>query len=112
MALGSKIENGARLVFVKKRADQCFVTNIAMDEDVAGMMFNSLQVAAISSIGEQVEIDDAGVSFCNPVEHKICADEPSPAGYQDGIVHSKPLTRRSMNDADRCRTQRKLREQL
>ncbi len=79
MGLRCKIYDGPRLVFSQQFGDQCRIADVAVGEDVAGVVFQADQVLEIAGVGEFVEIDDGLIAAGQPVEHKIGADESGAA---------------------------------
>ena len=58
MAFGSKIDDGARLVFGEQIGNQGGITDVALHENMALIAIETLQVLDIAGVGELVEVDN------------------------------------------------------
>ena len=58
MGFGSKVDYGARLVLGKQCRHQSGIANVALDEDVPGIVLQAGQVLQIAGVAEFVQIDN------------------------------------------------------
>jgi len=83
VALGRKIDHGARLVLEQQGGHQRRVAKIAFYKDMAIVTVQRGQVLQIAGVGEFVEVDDQLIRLGQPVEHKIAANKTGAAGDED-----------------------------
>src|SRR5437763_6810957 len=107
MALGRKVNYGARMVRQKKLSDQLTIANIALQKFVAAVGVNASEISQVSCIGELVEGDNTWRLGRKPLQHKVGADESRPAGYQNCVCHRwssflKPHVRGKMKNTLSC----------
>src|SRR5574343_299223 len=83
MAFGGKVDDGAGLVLGQQARNQGAVADVALHEDMAGVALQAGQVVQVARVGKLVEVDNRLVAACEPVEHKIGANEACAAGDQN-----------------------------
>ena len=83
MALRRKVEHRAGLVGSQKLGHQSRVTKIAMHKHVARIAGQRGQVLQVTGVGEFVQVHHRLLRECQPVEHKIAANEAGAAGDQN-----------------------------
>ena len=57
MAFRREMDHAADVVFVENPADQFFVGDVALDENIAGVPLHFGQVALVGGIGHFIQID-------------------------------------------------------
>ena len=85
MRFRCKIHDRRRTMFIQQFRHERFVANVAVDENVMGVIANTRQRIEIAGVGELVQIDDAITALAQQSEHEIAADEAGAAGDQKGF---------------------------
>ena len=62
MGLGSEVKNGVEAVFFKELSEEGGVLDIALDEVIARIVRDRVEVAGVAGVGKEVEVDE-GVDF-------------------------------------------------
>jgi hypothetical protein len=83
VALGGKIDDGARAVLVQQPGYQRGIADISLDEDVTRIAAQAGQVLEVAGIGQLVEVEHRFRGAGEPVQHKITADESGAARCED-----------------------------
>jgi hypothetical protein len=76
MTLGSKMNDGAGLVIPQEISYQLPVGDVSLEEGVAVVREDRLEVANVPRIRKLVEIDDVTTFRGQPLEDKIRTDKP------------------------------------
>ena len=84
MGLSGKVHNGAGTVLSEELGNKFRISDIASNEDMAGIPLDGGKVLEIARVGELVEVDDGVFLEGNPVEDKVGTDEAGTACYEDG----------------------------
>ena len=85
MALGRKVDQGARTVLGEQPLDQRLVADVAAHEDVTPVAVETREVPQIAGVGELVEVHDRLVGVFEPVEHEVRTDEAGTASDEDHV---------------------------
>jgi hypothetical protein len=80
MGFGGKIDDGARLILPQPLQHTCCIADVTMDEKMALVTLQALQVGQVARISQFIHIDDWLIACCQPVKDKIAADETGAAG--------------------------------
>jgi hypothetical protein len=80
----------------EKSGDQLDISDVTTDKCVSGISLQRSKVLEISRVGKLVEVDDAVVLTCDPVENEVGTDKSGAAGNEDGgHSNSRVESRRS-----------------
>ncbi len=71
MALGGEVDDGAGAMLFEQARYESGVADVALDEGVAGVVFDGGKVFGVSGVGQLVEVDDGAVARGQPVEHEV-----------------------------------------
>jgi len=91
VAFRREMHDGPGLILVEQPRNPLPVADVAFDEDVPRVVFQTCQIAEVAGIGELVEIHHRRGFGRDPVEHEIGADEARPTRnkYQSGFPKRK-----------------------
>src|SRR6516162_2390002 len=82
VAFGGKVQDCHWPVFGEQPGDHRTIADVAFHEDMQRIALERGQVAKISGIGQQIEIDYWTVVLRNPMENEIRSDESCAARYE------------------------------
>jgi hypothetical protein len=77
------------LIAAQQIAQETAVDNVALLKAITLVGFDGTQIVEIASVGQLVEIYDAGGFIGNPLENEIRPNEPGAAGDEDEIFHAE-----------------------
>ena len=90
MALGSKVDNGARFNIGQQVGDEVTVADAAANKLMTWVAFEFFEVLEVAGVGEQVEVNHWLITLVKPVENKIRSDEAGCSGNENGHYESLP----------------------
>ena len=93
VAFGGEVDDGAWLVCSQQLINQCLVADIALDEDVVGVVLQRRQGFHVAGIGQLVEVDQYLIRLLEPVQRKVATNKAGSAGYKNTHFFLKKLTR-------------------
>ena len=79
MTFRGEIDNGAGLVARKQIGNKSRITDIAMYKGMPLIRCKRGEILHIARIRKYIEVDNGFVGLPQPIQHKICADEPGTA---------------------------------
>jgi len=83
MALGSKINDRIRTIFLHQVSHHYLVSNITMDEDMTVIMHDILESGQVASVSQQIEIDDTNILLREEHADEITADKAGATGHEE-----------------------------
>ena len=88
VALRREVDDGLRLVTPEQLVDEPRIRDVALDEHVVRVFLQIGERLEIAGVRQLVEVDDGQARTLAPeVPDEVRADEPGPAGDQDGGHH-------------------------
>ena len=80
MAFGGKVYDRFRLILFEQPRNQRPIIDIALDEHMSRIIFQTCEITEVPGIGELVEIDNGSCFRRDPVEYKISAYKTCASG--------------------------------
>src|ERR1019366_7788865 len=87
VALGGKMNYGARTLALQKASHQIAVDDIALLKQVRRVRRDGFKIARVPRIGQLVQIEDGRRLLQDPLQDEIRADESRSARNQNQILH-------------------------
>ncbi len=86
VALGCKMDDGARTMLLQRSSHEFCVADIAAHELITRIVLKRGEVGRVSGVGQKIKIYNRRADVFDPLQHEVGADESGAAGYENGVL--------------------------